>query len=228
MTSNYHFYVYIFKIFLKSCEAWQAWQSLQHQPPPPEQERYLKSFTWGSKSDLCPEEQFNLTDRKEIEFLNHHFLKSYENVVRLWLRGSIFARIARMPWINVRHSCSRSCLKICLYNGLPQDEVRPIQTHLAVLMPSRLVLAKRRADICFQYFVLFYIQIDERLILHSSLSFFHLVSTCFFLLWISLCISMMCVCDLPSYMSKDKVGIVKKKYFLCMSHRMSWEPYENK
>lgn len=130
-------------------------------------------------------------------------------MVRLWLRGSIFARIARMPWINVRHSCSRSCLKICLYNGLPQDEVRPIQTHLAVLMPSRLVLAKRRADICFQYFVLFYIEIDERLILHSSLSFFHLVSTCFIMDFF-VHFHDVCVCDLPSYMFKDKVGIVKK------------------
>lgn len=179
---------------------------MQHQPPPPEQERYLKSFTWGSKSDLCPEEQFNLTDRKEIEFLNHHFLKSYENVVRLWLRGSIFARIARMPWINVRHSCSRSCFKICLYNGLPQDEVRPIQTHLAVLMPSR-----QKAS-WYLLSVFCFVLYSNWWKTHSS--FFTLILpssfNMFFLLWISLCISMMCVWDLPSYMFKDKVGIVKK------------------
>lgn len=148
------------------------WPPLQHQQPPPEQERYQKSFTWGSRSDPCPEEQFNLTDRKKIEFLNHHFLKSYENVVRLWLCGYIFARIARMPWINVRHSCSRSCFKICLYNGLPQDEVRPMQTLQAVPMPSRLVLAKRRTDVCSQYFLLFYSKFklmkDSFFIIHFS------------------------------------------------------------
>lgn len=86
---------------------------------------YLKSFTWGRKSDPCPEEWSNLTDRKKIDFFNHHFLKSYENAVRLRLSGYIFARIARIPWINVWYSWSHSCFKFCLHKRWHQDGISP-------------------------------------------------------------------------------------------------------
>lgn len=196
--------------------------------------RYLKSFAWGSKSDPCPEERSNLTDRKKIDFFNHHFLKSYENVVRLRLSGYIFARIARIPWINVWYSWSRSCFKFCLHKRRHQDGISPYiqilgRTHALPScighearghLPS-LFLLYLQCDLC-NIFKNDFFPPSKRACFYCFSPFFKHIFIILFP-W-----DVFHHLNVLFTLGKGK-NCEKYFVFICsMSHSMSWEPNENK